>query len=82
MAVVVDDQLLLEVLAGVASPALRDLLDDTDVFTTGCWYTGWRARCGQDRGQGRCRVSWPSWNPRRRNVPSRDCRNFRRRSVW
>ncbi len=38
MAIVVDDHLLLEVLAGVASPTLRGELDDNDLFTTGCWY--------------------------------------------
>lgn len=38
MDIVVDDHVLLDVLAGIASAALRDELGDSVLFTTGCWY--------------------------------------------
>ena len=38
MAIVIDDHLLLEVLAGIESPALSEELRAGVVFTTGCWY--------------------------------------------
>jgi hypothetical protein len=40
MAVVIDDRLLLEVLARAAPAAVTDELSDGAVFTTSCWY--WR----------------------------------------
>ncbi|MGH9055508.1 MAG: hypothetical protein ACRDYY_06530 [Acidimicrobiales bacterium] len=38
MAVVIDDRLLLDVLAGQASGAVADELESGGVFTTGAWY--------------------------------------------
>lgn len=38
MAVVLDEHLLLDVLAGVVSPAVRDEIGDDVLYTTGCWY--------------------------------------------
>ena len=38
MAIVIDDHLLLDVLAGTESRELGDALDAGAVFTTGCWY--------------------------------------------
>ena len=38
MAVVIDDHLLLDVVAGVASPAEREAVANEVVYTTGCWY--------------------------------------------
>ncbi|HVV35186.1 MAG TPA: hypothetical protein VHC63_01195 [Acidimicrobiales bacterium] len=36
--IVVDDLALLEVLAGVAEPAMQQAFESGEVFTTGCWY--------------------------------------------
>jgi hypothetical protein len=36
--VVIDDAVLLDVLAGLASDEILEALQGNDVFTTGCWY--------------------------------------------
>lgn len=38
MALVVDDSLLLDVLAGLADAEIQDLVPRGELFTTGCWY--------------------------------------------
>lgn len=38
MAVVVDDHILLDVVAGVATPTALEALGAGPVYTTGCWY--------------------------------------------
>lgn len=38
MAVVIDDHLFFDLIAGIASPAVRDAVAAEAVYTTGCWY--------------------------------------------
>lgn len=38
MAVVIDDHLLLDLIAGIASPAAHEAVSNDAVDTTGCWY--------------------------------------------
>jgi hypothetical protein len=38
VAVVIDDHLLLDLIAGIASPAAHEAVSNDAVYTTGCWY--------------------------------------------
>lgn len=48
MVLVIDDALLLTVLAGTASPELRNAMKRSELFTTGSWYYR-LGRAGHDR---------------------------------
>jgi hypothetical protein len=50
VAVVIDDRLLLEILAGTAPSPVTDELTDGGVFTTSCWY--WRLGRAATAGSG------------------------------
>jgi hypothetical protein len=67
--VVVDDHVLLNVLAGIASPALREELGDGVVFTTGCWYYRLSRAVNAGSGTGSLSGQLAELEPSRRDRP-------------
>lgn len=49
---VVDDLLLLNVIAGVATPELTEAFESREIFTTGCWYYRLDRALGGAKGTG------------------------------
>ncbi len=67
MSVVIDDHLLLTVLAGTEPASLREEMTDEAAYTTGCWYYRLSRASASGTGTGSLSGEFAALDPRRRS---------------